>query len=169
MNILLVAVLFYGGLSILFTYLVHARPRRPVEESPDWGTVIDTAIPAADGGFLEVWRIEPEGPSEGIVVLAHGWGRNRDRMVSRARMFGAWGYTTVIHSARDHGGSSRCRMMNAFKFGEDIGAVLNWVGEPVLLYGHSAGSAGAMIAAAKKHSDRVVQIGFQRRQSAALQ
>ncbi len=149
MNIILFAALVYGVLSILFTYLVHAQPRRPVKESPDWGSVTDVAIPAVDGGFLEVWRIEPDGPSKGIVVLAHGWSRNRDRMVNRARMFGAWGYTTVIHSARDHGGSSRRRMMNAFRFGEDIETVLKWVGEPVLLYGHSAGSAGAMIAAAK--------------------
>ncbi len=149
MNIILYAVLVYVVLSILFTYLVHAKPRRPVSERPDWGIVTDITIPAVDGGFLEVWRIEPEGPSKGIVVLAHGWSRNRDRMVNRARMFGAWGYTTVIHSARDHGGSSRCRMMNAVRFGEDIEAVIRWVDEPVLLYGHSAGSAGAVVAAAR--------------------
>ena len=93
MNIILFAALVYGALSILFTYLVHAQPRRPVKESPDWGTVTDAAIPAVDGGFLEVWRIEPDGPSKGIVALAHGWSRNRDRMVNRARMFGAWGST----------------------------------------------------------------------------
>jgi pimeloyl-ACP methyl ester carboxylesterase len=37
--------------------------------------------------------------------------------------------------------------MNAMKFCEDIEAVLNWVGEPVVLYGHSAGAGGAIIAA----------------------
>ena len=95
---------------------------------------------------LDVWRIEPEGESRGIVVLAHGWSRNRDRMVPRARMFARMGFTTVIHSARDHGNSSRKRSMNAVKFAEDIEAVLQWVGEPVILYCHSAGSAGAIIA-----------------------
>ncbi|GBC63560.1 alpha/beta hydrolase [Desulfonema ishimotonii] len=147
MGTFIVFPILYLFASVFFTYMVHRQPRRPVRESPDWGTVTDTRIPAADGGFLEVWRIEPDGPSRGIVVLAHGWGRNRDRMVSRARMFGKWGYTTVIHSARDHGGSSPCRMMNGIRFGEDIGSVLGWVGEPVILYGHSAGSAGAAIAA----------------------
>ena len=38
--------------------------------------------------------------------------------------------------------------MNAAKFAEDIEAVLNWVDEPVALYGHSAGAGGAIIAAA---------------------
>jgi pimeloyl-ACP methyl ester carboxylesterase len=37
--------------------------------------------------------------------------------------------------------------MNAVKMAEDIEAVLAWVGEPVLLYGHSAGAAAAIVAA----------------------
>ena len=137
----------YLLLSLYFTYLVHQIPRRPVKDFPDWGHVIDTKIPAVDGGMLEIWRIEPGDQSRGIVVLAHGWSRNRDRMVSRARVFGEMGFTTVIHSARDHGGSTRYRFMNAFRFAEDIEAVLKWVDEPVLLYGHSLGAAGAIIVA----------------------
>jgi pimeloyl-ACP methyl ester carboxylesterase len=135
--------------SLIFTYVVQQFPRKPVTDPPDWGRIIDTKIPAIDGGVLEVWRIEPQGPSRGLVVLAHGWSRNRDRMVSRARIFARWGFTTVLHSARDHGGSSRRRFMNAVKFAEDIEAVINWLGQPVILYGHSIGSAGAIIAASR--------------------
>ncbi len=145
--IIIVAV--YLMTTLFFAYLVLQVPRQPVRDRPEWGRVLDTRIPAADGGELEVWRIDPEGRSKGIVVLAHGWSRNRDRMVPRARLFGAMGFTTVIHSARDHGQSSRHHFMNAFKFAEDIEAVLNWVDEPVLLYGHSAGAAGAVIAASR--------------------
>ncbi|MGD9041421.1 MAG: alpha/beta fold hydrolase, partial [Desulfobacteraceae bacterium] len=123
--------------------------RQPVQDAPDWGLVIDTRIPTADGGSLEVWRVDPAGHSRGVVVLAHGWSRNRDRMVDRARVFGRLGFSTVIHSARDHGGSSPKRYMNAVRFAEDIEAVLSWVNEPVLLYGHSAGAAAATIAASR--------------------
>jgi len=137
----------YLGLSLAMTYGVHRVPRRPVHEPPDWGRVTDTRIPAAGGGSLEVWRVEPDGPSRGTVLLAHGWSRNRDRMVGRARLFGSLGYTTLLHSARDHGGSSPYRFMNAFRFAEDIEAVMAWAGGPVILYGHSAGAAGAIIAA----------------------
>jgi pimeloyl-ACP methyl ester carboxylesterase len=144
----------YLLLSLVFTYLVQQYPRKPFRDPPDWGRVTDASIAAAEGGRLEVWRVEPEGPSRGIVVLAHGWGRNRDRMVQRARHFGRWGFTCVIHSARDHGGSSPRRFMNAARMAEDIEAVLNWVGEPVLLYGHSAG-AGAAILAAHRHPGQV--------------
>ncbi len=145
-------VLFYLLLSLFLTYLVQEIPRNPVKDRPDWGHVTDTVIPAIDGGSLEVWRIDPEGASQGIVVLAHGWGRNRDRMVNRARQFAGWGFTTVIHSARDHGNSSPKKFMNAVRFAEDIEAVLKWVNAPVLLYGHSAGSAGAIIAASRNPS-----------------
>jgi pimeloyl-ACP methyl ester carboxylesterase len=139
----------YLLLSLIFSYVVQQLPRKPVTDPPDWGRIIDTKIPAIDGGLLEVWRIEPQSPSRGLVVLAHGWSRNRDRMVSRARIFARWGFTTVLHSARDHGGSSRRRFMNAVKFAEDIEAVINWLGQPVVLYGHSIGSAGAIIAASR--------------------
>jgi pimeloyl-ACP methyl ester carboxylesterase len=73
-------------------------------------------------------------------------------MVKRAEIFAGWGFTTVIHSARDHGRSSSKQCMNAVRFAEDIEAVMAWVNEPVLLYGHSAGSAGAIIAAARHPS-----------------
>jgi len=147
-------LLLYLLFTLFLTYLVQEIPRNPVQDTPDWGQILDTKIPAGDGGFLEVWRIEPDGRSRGTVILAHGWGRNRDRMVSRARYFGRWKFTTVIHSARDHGQSSSRRFMNAMKFCEDIEAVLTWVDEPVILYGHSAGAAGAIIAA-ERNPDKI--------------
>ena len=144
----------YLLLTLYFTFLVHQVPRKPVHEAPDWGTVLDTRIPAKDGCSLEVWRVEAKGKSRGIVILSHGWSRNRDRMVGRARIFGKMGFTTVIHSARDHGNSSPKRFMNALRFAEDIESVLDWVNEPVLLYGHSAGAAASVIVASR-NSERI--------------
>lgn len=150
--ILMGLILFYLLLTLCLTFVVQQYPRKSVVDPPDWGEVLDTTIPALDGGSLEVWRIEPKGEPRGIVVLAHGWSRNRDRMVPRARMFARFGFTIVIHSARDHGNSSPKKFMNAAKFAEDIEAVIKWVGEPVVLYGHSAGSAGAIAAAVKNQA-----------------
>lgn len=148
------AISAYFLFVLFLLYLVHRIPREPVQENPDWGHVIDTQVPSIDGGSLEVWRVEPEGRSRGVVLLAHGWSRNRDRMVPRARVFGQLGFTTVLHSARDHGHSSPYRFMNALRFAEDIEAVLKWINEPVLLYGHSAGAAGAIIAA-NRNPDKI--------------
>ena len=143
--IILGLVFLYLLITLFLTYLVQQIPRRPVNDLPDWGKIINARIPAIDDGSLEVWRIEPDIPSKGIILFAHGWGRNRNRMVDRARIFGQWGYTTVIYSARDHGRSSPKRFMNAVKFAEDIESVMDWIGESVILYGHSAGAGGSII------------------------
>lgn len=137
----------YLLLTLILSFAVQRFPRNPVVDKPDWGRVTDTSITARDGGHLEVWRVESDGPSRGTIVLAHGWGRNRDRMVPRARIFAQLGFTTIMHSARDHGSSSPARLVNAVMFAEDIQSVIDWVAEPVILYGHSAGAAGAIIAA----------------------
>ena len=142
-------LLLYLIITLFFTYLVQQLPRKSVRDEPDWGRISDVKIPAVDSGFLEVWRIEPDMPSRGTILFAHGWGRNRDRMVARARIFGQWGFTAVIHSARDHGRSSPRRLMHAGRFAEDIESVLEWLDEPAALYGHSAGAGGAIIAAAR--------------------
>lgn len=149
LKIAIACAVLYLIVTLLFTWLVQKFPRNPVVDPPDWGRIVDTRIPAADGGELEVWRIDPDGVSRGVVVFMHGWGRNRDRMVGRARIFGRMGFTAVIPSARDHGRSSGCRFMNAVKFAEDIESVLSRLDRPVLLYGHSAGAAAAAIAASR--------------------
>jgi pimeloyl-ACP methyl ester carboxylesterase len=40
--------------------------------------------------------------------------------------------------------------MNALRFAEDIEAVMDWVGEKVILYGHSAGAGAAIITASRR-------------------
>lgn len=152
--ILAAVAVAYVLLSLVFTYLSQQLPRQPIDDPPDWGNIRDLHVSTPDGGYLETWWIEPDEPSSGIVLMAHGWGRNRDRMVHRARIFGRWGYTTVLFSMRDHGRSSPRRFMNAVKFAEDIGSMLEWIEEPVILYGHSAGAAGAAIAA-HRHPQRI--------------
>lgn len=77
-----VAVLAGGYLAatLVLTYLVHRLPRRPVVDPPDWGETLDTRVPTRGGGRLELWRIVPDGPVRGTVVMIHGWSRNRDWM-----------------------------------------------------------------------------------------
>ena len=149
----IVVVVLTGGYlaaTLAMTYLVHRLPRRPVVDRPDWGETLDTWVPTRGGGRLELWRIVPAGPVRGTVVMIHGWSRNRDRMVARARHFARQGMITVLFSARDHGRSSRFRFMNAVEFAEDALAVMDWLGHPVILYGHSAGAGGAIIAASRR-------------------
>lgn len=158
MGFLVAVATSYLLVTLFFAYLVHRIPRSQVKDPPDWGKLVDTRVSSVDGGFLEVWKVEPDAQSRGTIVLVHGWGRNRDSMVSRARMFGELGFTTVMYSSRDHGGSTAYRFMNPFRFAEDVESLLEWVHEPVLLYGHSVGAAAALIAA--ERNPRSVRLLF---------
>ena len=45
-------VVLFLLLTLFLSYLVQHVPRNPVEDKPDWGSILDTKIPAIDGGFL---------------------------------------------------------------------------------------------------------------------
>ncbi|MEW5733718.1 MAG: alpha/beta fold hydrolase [Thermodesulfobacteriota bacterium] len=148
-----VLALSYAVLSLVLAVLAHRKPRTPVNEPPDWGVCEDTVIAARDGerngGLLETWRVWPEGEPRGVAVFCHGFTRNRDKMTSRARPFGKTGFITVMASARDHGKSSRLWLPSVRTFAEDIASLIAWAGPPVILYGHSLGAAGAVMAASE--------------------
>jgi hypothetical protein len=71
----------YGLVTLLLSYVVQQLPRNPVSDRPDWGQVMDARITVSDGGYLEVWRIEPDAASIGIIVLKSG-ALNRMRLLS---------------------------------------------------------------------------------------
>jgi len=147
---LALVALAYLLVTLAAAVAAHRLPRNPVDDPPDWGRVQDFLLPARGGGFLEVWKVVPKNAGPHVAVLVHGLTRNRDMMTPRARLFGAMGLTTVMASARDHGGSSPNAWMDVGKVAEDVLAVLDWVGKPVVLYGHSAGAGAAVLAAARR-------------------
>jgi pimeloyl-ACP methyl ester carboxylesterase len=84
------------------------------------------------------------------IILIHGWGRNRGRMVSRARIYGKNGFTTILISVRDHGNSDREILgMNIIRFCEDLESAINWWGKPVIITGHSIGAGASLIVTAR--------------------
>ena len=139
----------YLGAALAAALAALRLPRNPVHDPPDWGRVRDVRVPLPGTGFLETWLAGPSSPpGRGLAVLAHGWGRNRDKMTPRARTLGDLGFACLMPSMRDHGGSSAYKWSSAASFARDVEAVLALCPEPVVLYGHSAGAGGAIIAAA---------------------
>jgi pimeloyl-ACP methyl ester carboxylesterase len=149
-------VCLYLFICLGLALFLHRFPRKPVSEKPDWGTVedtiVDTRSDARDGGLLEVWRVWPDDEVRGMALMAHGWSRNRDKMTPRARNLGRMGFVTVLPSFRDHGHSSKYAFAGVKSFADDIGILLRWLGQPVVLYGHSAGAGAAILAASKNPS-----------------
>lgn len=139
-------------------------PRKPVDDIPDWGILTDHKIPTRKDNYLECWVIYPESMKEiydknpqdlqlrqhKTVILSHGAGRNRGRMVNRARLFNELDYIVILHSVRDHGNSPGSWYGASIgEFQEDLLSVVNWWNHPVILYGHSLGAAASIIVSNK--------------------
>ncbi len=153
-------IIVYFVISVSIALILANFPRRPVEDIPDWGVVKDCRIPTINGKTMEGWVVYPnrlkvetdedilrENPA---VILIHGWGRNRGRMISRARIYGKNGYTTILFSVRDHGNSDKELMgMSIVRFSQDLDACVKWWGKPVIITGHSIGAGATLIVAAR--------------------
>ena len=63
-SICLGLILLYLLFARFLFFLVHQIPRNPVLDPPARGKCLDKKIPAVDGEYLEVWRIELEGRSK---------------------------------------------------------------------------------------------------------
>lgn len=146
-------IIAYFLLAFGITLLLANLPRRPIEDIPDWGKTEDLRVPTVNGKKLECWVVYPDEKTKSnlAIILIHGWGRNRGRMVSRARIYGSYGYTTILFSVRDHGKSDReITGMSILKFSQDLNSCVNWWGKkPVIITGHSIGAGAALLVAAQ--------------------
>jgi pimeloyl-ACP methyl ester carboxylesterase len=152
-------LLLYLFVCIVIILVLAKLPREDIDEIPDWGVIKEERIPTVNGKSLECWVVKPEvevkhGPA---IILLHGWGRNRGRMVSRARIYAGHGFTTILISVRDHGESSRERFgMSIIKFSEDLDACINWWGKSVIICGHSIGGGATLLVGSRNPLVRAI-------------
>ncbi|MHA2371298.1 MAG: alpha/beta hydrolase [Candidatus Hodarchaeales archaeon] len=165
--LLTVIILTYIFLGFSFRLMLAKFPRNPVDDQPDWGLVEEHRFSTVNGKTLECWVVYPDNLKEKneerilrnkpAVLLIHGWGRNRGRMVSRARIYGQKGFTTILFSARDHGNSDKeLTGMSIVRFSQDLEACVEWWGKPVIVVGHSIGGGAALIVTARNSLIRAV-------------
>ncbi|MFW9779164.1 MAG: alpha/beta hydrolase [Candidatus Heimdallarchaeota archaeon] len=167
----LIGTTIYLAACLLIILLSSKIPRNPIRDLPDWGKTHRLRIPTVKNKTLEGLMVVPHNieissddeftdewkQGNPAIILIHGWGRNQGRMVSRARIYGKHGFTTILFSVRDHGESDReITGMNIRRFSEDITSVIHWWGGPVFLAGHSIGGGAALLVAAEEPSVRGV-------------
>lgn len=93
-----------------------------------------------------------EGGSSPVLVLAHGWGSNRSRMLRYADPLHQAGYTLLLYDARSHGDSDSIPAPSALMFRDDVTAAVKYARSRVSadqrigVLGHSLGGLGAILA-----------------------
>lgn len=158
--ICILVIFLYFLLSSSVALLLAKYPRDPVDEKPDWGFFKEYRILTRNNKKLECWVVYPDNmkniedtkklKENPAIILLHGWGRSRGRMISRARMYGRNGYTTILLSVRDHGDSEKELLgMSILRFSQDLEACLKWWGKPAILLGHSIGAGASLLVAAR--------------------
>jgi pimeloyl-ACP methyl ester carboxylesterase len=122
-------------------------------------------IPTKNNRWLYGWLVPAECAStraDPAVILAHGWGRNLERMMPYVLNLHPLGYNLAAFDLRGHGSSDPDTYPNMLKFSEDIRAVVEFLskGDPdgygnVGVLGLSVGGGAAIHAAAKDERIRV--------------
>ncbi|MDQ1088193.1 alpha/beta hydrolase [Siphonobacter sp. SORGH_AS_1065] len=119
-------------------------PKRPVKEKPDF-PYQTVRLKNTAQQTLVGWVSPARGKSKGTVILWHGHGSNKSRVLAEARYFHESGYQTVLFDFRAHGQSEGNVCTIGYKETDDLRTVYNWVkarGESnIILWGMSMGAA----------------------------
>ncbi len=163
--IFLISALIGSATLILLLLLLNRRLRRSLTapREPILYTLAEHGlsgqairIPTQRHRMLDGWLL-PGQPNQGLVVITHGWGANRELMLPLARPLQAAGFSVLLFDARNHGSSDSDNFSSMPRFAEDIDAALAWLKtQPDLsikrtaLIGHSVGAAATLLAASRR-------------------
>lgn len=142
---------------------IGARSQNPRKltngEAPDVDTQWQSLSFTSGGSKLEGWLLQPApgtAVSSGgspLVVVAHGWGSNRTRVLRYARPLYEAGFAVFMYDARSHGDSESIKAPSAFMFRDDVIAAVETARQlpgidpdKIAVLGHSLGGFGALLA-----------------------
>ncbi len=139
------------------------NPRVPHRRDPSLLGLPFTAtrVPTAGGKTLSAWWVPAAEASAPCLVLAHGWGRNVERMLPWIEILHPEGFDLLTFDARHHGSSDDDGYATMVKFSEDIRAAVDWAARErgareVGVLGLSVGGSAAVHAAA--HNPRIAAV-----------
>ncbi|RXZ80506.1 alpha/beta fold hydrolase [Paenibacillaceae bacterium] len=109
---------------------------------------------ASQQSKLHGWLAIPQGANQcAAVVVAHGWGSNRSRVLRYVGPLFAQGYAVLLYDARSHGDSEAIHAPSGLMFRDDVRAAVDYLrGQPavdperIAVLGHSLGGYGALLA-----------------------
>lgn len=113
----------------------------------------------SEGETVRGWLLKPSKPGDPaaepspVIVVAHGWGSNRSRVLRYALPLYEAGFAVLTYDARSHGESGTARALTGLTFRDDLLAALEWIrtrgdldADRIGVLGHSVGGFGAVLA-----------------------
>ena len=117
--------------------------KKPITLYPN-SAYINVTLITTDKLNLEAWYI-PTTNATGTVLIVHGYGQNKQDMLSEARGFEKMGYNALLIDCRGHGNSQGNTSTLGLTESKDVLTAYNYIkqkGEKnIILYGASMGAA----------------------------
>ncbi|WP_053372249.1 alpha/beta hydrolase [Paenibacillus sp. FJAT-27812] len=159
----LASLLIIVGLLAALVWQMGARSQRPRKLSNPEAPAVDTQWQSlsfmSGGSKLEGWLLHPAPEASSnheqipLIVIAHGWGSNRNRVLRYTRPLYEAGFAVFMYDARSHGNSDSISAPSALMFRDDVLAAVETAKQlpgidpdRVAVLGHSLGGFGALLA-----------------------
>ena len=150
--ILVVSILGLGGIWLL-AVKSQSPSRKPIMRQP---MNRHEAVTFEGTVQLEGWLIWPQLRSEEpyqAIVVSHGWGSNRSRVLRYADRLSDEGYAVLVYDVSSHGESEGVKAPSALLFRDDLKAAVSYLrsrteidSSKIGVLGHSLGGLGALLA-----------------------
>lgn len=146
-----------------FVWQLGVRSQKPRKLANAVAPEVDTQWQSlsfiSNGSKLEGWLLQPAAspePEDGLaplIVIAHGWGSNRTRVLRYTRPLYEAGFAVFMYDARSHGDSDSITAPSALMFRDDVQAAVETAKrlpgidpDRIAVLGHSLGGFGALLA-----------------------
>lgn len=155
----------YQAAVIGLVALAWRTARVPPRRTPaSLGLAFDNVvIPTANRRHLAAWFVPGGEGVRPVVILVHGWGRTRERMLPYIEMLHPAGFHLLAFDARHHGASDADGHGSMKKFSEDVGAAVDFLAsvpdvdpDRIAVLGLSIGGSAAIHAAGSDPRIRAV-------------
>jgi alpha-beta hydrolase superfamily lysophospholipase len=140
------AQLIVGGVTI-------ERPAEPIQpDVPHLPYEVHTL--AGDAGRLSSWYV-PRNEAAGVVVLFHGYGDDKSRLLPEARAFHELGHACFLVDFRGSGESEGDGTSIGYHEAEDVARTVahvreRWPDQRLIVFGHSMGAAAVLRALSRR-------------------
>ncbi|WP_424767354.1 alpha/beta hydrolase [Paenibacillus sp. sgz302251] len=160
---LVIIIVFIIVVLLVLAWKIGARSQKPRyipnASKPDVETLWEEISFENNGSRMKGWLLQPIQGTEvkdgllPLVVVAHGWGSNRTRVLRYTHPLYKAGFAVFVHDARSHGDSDAIQAPSAFMFRDDVRSAVETARrlpgiDPnrIAVLGHSLGGFGTLLA-----------------------